>query len=43
MSSVTHASSLVATITVGTGPYGAIYNPITGDVYTADTFQVLYQ
>ena len=30
------ADSVIATITVGTGPYGAIYNPITGHVYTAD-------
>ena len=38
MFSIVHADSVVATITVGTGPYGAIYNPITGHVYTADTF-----
>ena len=30
------ADSVIATITVGTGPYGAIFNPITGHVYTAD-------
>jgi YVTN family beta-propeller protein len=35
-SPIVHADSVVATITVGTGPYGAIYNPITGHVYTAD-------
>jgi len=35
-SSIVHADSVVATITVGTGPYGALFNPITGHVYTAD-------
>jgi YVTN family beta-propeller protein len=30
------ADSVIATITVGTGPYDAIFNPITGHVYTAD-------
>ena len=35
-SSIVHADSVIATITVGIGPYGAIYNPITGHVYTAD-------
>jgi YVTN family beta-propeller protein len=30
------ADSVIATITVGTGPYGAIFNPITGHVYTAN-------
>ena len=30
------ADSVIATITVGTGPYGAIFNPITSHVYTAD-------
>jgi YVTN family beta-propeller protein len=30
------ADSVIATITVGTGPYGALFNPITGHVYTAD-------
>ena len=35
-SSSVHADSVIATITVGTGPYGVIYNPITGHVYTAD-------
>lgn len=30
------ADSVIATITVGTGPYGAVYNPITGHVYTAN-------
>jgi YVTN family beta-propeller protein len=32
----TWADSVIATITVGTGPYGAIFNPITGHVYAAD-------
>ncbi len=36
VSSIVHADSVVATITVGTGPYGALFNPITGHVYTAD-------
>ena len=31
-----NADSVIATIIVGTGPYGAIFNPITNHVYTAD-------
>lgn len=37
-STAAKADSVIATIPVGTGPYGALFNPLTGHVYTADLF-----
>src|ERR1041385_8262109 len=33
-----NADSVIGTITVGTGPYGAIYDPANGYIYTANVF-----
>ena len=31
-----NADSTIATITVGTGPYGAVFDPDNGYIYTAN-------
>jgi DNA-binding beta-propeller fold protein YncE len=33
-----NADSVIGTITVGTGPYGSIYDPANGYIYAANVF-----